>query len=219
MREQKNGSRPDTIEQIRLLKHIGSRFPSFRGESVLALLRRMQQTRTPELERHQLLCGPYNPRWPDWFDRQARRLEQYLPPQAKHRLFHIGSTAISGMDSNPVIDMALVLECDGHWEGCRRGLEKADFLCYGNSPMGPKAEWFWRTDRPEAVFVLHMDGAGNQWLEENLRFCRYLADHPPELERYRAFKEEHRELKQRNIILYSLKKLQFIMEIAERAKP
>jgi GrpB-like predicted nucleotidyltransferase (UPF0157 family) len=217
--EENNESRRDTIEQIRLLKRIGSRFPSFRGESVLALLRRMQQARTPELERHRLECGPYNPQWPDLFHRQAGRLKQSLPSQAKHRLFHIGSTAIPGMASNPVIDMALVLECDGLWEDCRRVLETAGYHHFGNSPMGPEAEWYWDTGRPEAVFVLHMDGTGNQWLEENLRFCRYLADHPAERERYLAFKEEHRDMKQRNIILYSLKKLEFIMEIAKRAKP
>ncbi len=217
--EDRDRSFLDKIEQIRLLKQICRRFPSFRGESVLDLYRRMQKTRMPELEKNLLECGPYNPAWRSFFEREARLLKSLLPPEACCQLHHIGSTAIPGMASNSVIDMALVVECDNYWDSCLHALRQAGFRHFGNSPMGPDAEWYWNTRHAEVVYVAHLDRGENGWLEDNLGFCRYLASHPQERDRYMGFKEQNHDLKRQNIILYSLRKLQFVIEISERSKP
>ena len=46
------------------------------------------------------------PRWPQWYQREARLLRAFLPEESI-ALHHIGSTAISGIWAKPIIDVLL----------------------------------------------------------------------------------------------------------------
>ena len=46
----------------------------------------------------------HDPRWPDMFERERRRIEFHLPGRFA-AIRHIGSTAVAGLLAKPVIDM------------------------------------------------------------------------------------------------------------------
>jgi predicted nucleotidyltransferase len=48
---------------------------------------------------------PYDPRWPDQFHEEKRRLLALLPNELIRRIEHFGSTAVPGLAAKPVVDM------------------------------------------------------------------------------------------------------------------
>jgi GrpB-like predicted nucleotidyltransferase (UPF0157 family) len=52
---------------------------------------------------------PYDPVWPAMFDQQRMCLEAALAPALTAPVEHIGSTAVPGLESKPIIDMLAVV--------------------------------------------------------------------------------------------------------------
>jgi GrpB-like predicted nucleotidyltransferase (UPF0157 family) len=56
------------------------------------------------LERGKVQLVPYQPVWPQLFEVEALRLRQLIGSSVEH-IEHVGSTAIPGMESKPIIDL------------------------------------------------------------------------------------------------------------------
>ncbi|MEU7478780.1 GrpB family protein [Lentzea sp. NPDC042327] len=56
----------------------------------------------------QVVLEDYNPDWPGWYEREARRIRGALGA-AVLRLEHVGSTSVPGLAAKPLIDVLLVV--------------------------------------------------------------------------------------------------------------
>src|SRR5438034_9807680 len=73
-----------------------------------------QQIRAATIGEPQVGDGPsvlvdYDPRWPESFRREAKRVGGVLGDRAI-RIEHVGSTSVAGLAAKPIIDMVLVVE-------------------------------------------------------------------------------------------------------------
>ena len=61
------------------------------------------------LPQHRVAVHPYDPHWPNLYAEEAARLDSALG----NRILateHIGSTAVPGLESKPIIDIAIAIE-------------------------------------------------------------------------------------------------------------
>ncbi|WP_127504349.1 GrpB family protein [Actinoplanes solisilvae] len=58
----------------------------------------------------QIQILPYDPTWPDAFERERPRVESALLPWLSAPVEHIGSTAVPGLAAKPIIDMMARVE-------------------------------------------------------------------------------------------------------------
>jgi GrpB-like predicted nucleotidyltransferase (UPF0157 family) len=52
-----------------------------------------------------VVIEPYNPAWPDRFESERRLLLPVLAPWLIGPIEHVGSTAVSGLQAKPIIDI------------------------------------------------------------------------------------------------------------------
>jgi GrpB-like predicted nucleotidyltransferase (UPF0157 family) len=57
------------------------------------------------------LVSEYHPAWPSWFLQIRQLVAEKLGPTCL-AIEHVGSTAVPGMTAKPIIDVAVVIECD-----------------------------------------------------------------------------------------------------------
>ena len=57
----------------------------------------------------------YDPRWPELYKAEARRIRAALSSILVFTLEHFGSTAIPGLVAKPIIDIMLIAPDQGHW--------------------------------------------------------------------------------------------------------
>lgn len=126
------------------------------------------------------LCPP-DPRWPEWYREEARRLAACLNLPGL-RMHHIGSTAIPGIWAKPIID--ILLEAPGEIPFAPLGekLLQSGYLCMTEEPgrlsfnRGYTSRGF-----AERVFHLHLRRRGDN---RELYFRDYLREHRPLAEEY-----------------------------------
>jgi GrpB-like predicted nucleotidyltransferase (UPF0157 family) len=134
---------------------------------------------------------PYDPRWPEMFRAEAKRLLGLLGAAVALRVEHMGSTAVPGLSAKPVIDMLMEvasfesaertvlpkLREDG-WECLWRGdRSPGNLMCVRRNAAG------------ERTHHLHYAPAGHaMW--ERLAFRDYLRRHPEEGRRYERLKAQ-----------------------------
>lgn len=57
------------------------------------------------VRRDPITIVPYDPRWPELFERERGRVEAALRPWLIGPVEHVGSTAVPGLPAKPIIDM------------------------------------------------------------------------------------------------------------------
>jgi GrpB-like predicted nucleotidyltransferase (UPF0157 family) len=173
---------------------------------------RWQSLRVPELSLEQL---PYNPLWPAWFAGERTRLAAALGPRTL-RIEHFGSTAVAGLSSKNIVDIAIGLDGPPGPE-IASALAAAGYENYGNSPLDPETVWFWRllSDR---AFVLHVAASDRLWIDEQVDMREYLRTHPEERDHYREQKRRLAEEKAEDLLHYSLRKLAITVDMVDRAR-
>ena len=79
--------------------------------------------------------APYDPRWPDLYLLEARRVAAVFPHGGLIALEHIGSTAVPGLAAKPVIDlMGLVASLDGVRERLIGAIEGLGYAYWAANP-------------------------------------------------------------------------------------
>lgn len=116
------------------------------------------------------LC-PYDPQYPQWYQQQKRSLEAIFPE--RRRIHHIGSTAVPGLLSKPIVDILLETDTPGS-EICRR-LACAGWRCMSRQEQ-PELRLsfnlgYLETGWAERVYHLHIRRGGD-W--DELYFRDYL---------------------------------------------
>jgi GrpB-like predicted nucleotidyltransferase (UPF0157 family) len=167
---------------------------------------------------------PYDPRWPDQFLEEKRRLVEILPNELIRRVEHFGSTAVPGLAAKPVVDVLVevtdleetkarivpILEARGY-----------DFFWRGANVEDEPPFYAWLIARDPATRArthhIHMVEADfPHW--ERLLFRDYLIDHPEVAKEYADLKLRLAATFRHDREAYTAAKGEFILHMTEQAR-
>ncbi len=129
---------------------------------------------------------PYRAEWKQMFLEEAGRIQEALGDELV-RVFHIGSTAVPGIQAKPVIDMMPVV----------KDIQKLDayhsaFVALGYEPMGEygiPGRRFYRKGGDRRTHHIHAFQCDNAYaILRHVAFCAYLRAFPTVREEYSALK-------------------------------
>lgn len=132
-----------------------------------------------------IFLTPHQPKWKDWakveIDNLSALLSEYAPV-----INHIGSTAISGIQAKPIIDILVEIALEADWQRARATMEDAGYICISVSEnrmsfnKGYTPEGY-----AEKVFHIHFHVVGNN---DEILFRDYLNSHPKVAREYEKLK-------------------------------
>ncbi len=165
----------EALESVRILKQIPPevRARHERVETLERKIARWQRARIPELPLEQ---RPPDPAWASWFAEERERIAGALGPAAR-MIEHFGSTAVPGLSSKNIIDIAAGLDGPPGRAELLASLAAIGYADYGNSPVDPETLWLWKVEADRA-FVIHLADRGRPWLDEQMDLRDYLRAHP-----------------------------------------
>ena len=129
---------------------------------------------------------PHRPEWAAAFEEEAGRLRAVIGHWITGGVHHVGSTAVSGLDSKPIIDIAVgVQSLEGSWP-C---IDLLGQLQYRYAPYRADVmHWLCKPDPARRTHHLHLIPTGSPRLTEELAFRDCLRDHPEEAAAYALLK-------------------------------
>ncbi len=161
---------------------------------------------------------PYDPEWPRRFEAERVLLERVLAPWLEGGVHHIGSTAVPGLASKPVIDMlAGVRDLDD----ARAAFEPLREHAYEYAFHRPHTHWFYKPPSPrwwERTHGLHLTEPGSDLWRERLAFRDALLADPALAAEYEALKLRLAEAYGDRIGEYTAGKRDFVARVLARAR-
>lgn len=202
-------------EQIRLMRRLQNEIGDFGGEPMLMRLRRWRTVKSPDIRMAQM---PYRAEWADAFAAQAREISECLGV-ADLEIHHFGSSSIPGMASKPILDMAIeVPDADVlALSDIERCLLSLGYSAWGESPIAPKTQWFWKTQEKGMQSVVHVCAKDDGWLAGALNFRDYLRAFPEERAMYESTKQELAAEQGMDVAIYTLRKTLLMYNIIATA--
>jgi GrpB-like predicted nucleotidyltransferase (UPF0157 family) len=150
-----------------------------------------------ELERHPSLDDrfdpaicivDYDPDWPARARRELRRIGHALGFVAA-RLEHVGSTAVPGLASKPILDLQLSVAAVEPRDAYVGPLERLGYL-FVPAPEAPDYHFFARPPERPRSHHLHVCEAGSEHEHRHLAMRDYLRAHGDEAASYEALKRD-----------------------------
>lgn len=136
---------------------------------------------------------PYDPRWPEEFEKIRAGLDRALAalsPSPPYRIEHVGSTSVPGLAAKPVIDLDLVIPSMRDFDCVKNALENAGYRHEGDLGI-PGREAFKYDGKPELMkHHLYVCPADSPELSRHLTFRDRLRSHPDEAAEYGRIKTE-----------------------------
>lgn len=133
----------------------------------------------------------YDPRWPELFDEEAKRLRTVLDPSLIVGLEHFGSTAVPGLSAKPIIDILIAVRSLAEAQATFvEPLRTLDYIYWAENPKTDRM-FFVRgmppfgSRRSHHLHVTEPDG--EMW--QRLAFRDYLRAHPEEARTYERLKK------------------------------
>ncbi len=166
---------------------------------------------------------PYDPRWPELFQREKAHLLSCLPAGLIRRIEHFGSTAVSGMAAKPIIDMLVeVTSLDETRQKIVPILTSQGYAHFWSPRWGPGTPrfyvWFIKRNgqgvRTHHVHMVERDFP--HW--DRLLFRDYLILHPEIAAEYTVLRMRLVKLHPHNRQAYTKGKTEFITRITEEAR-
>lgn len=113
---------------------------------------------------------PYDPRWPEEFQRESAHLAAAFA-DLDIEIEHIGSTAVPGLASKPIVDVMVGLRdlsvLDDRREALRTlGYEPVEWT----AAASPNHRFFVKRVQGRRAFHLHVDELGSKFRADHLRF-------------------------------------------------
>lgn len=181
--------------------------PTF-AESVAAGGRQVGRERSDPIA-----IAPYDPVWPERFEQMRGRLAVALGPVAL-RIDHVGSTAVPGLASKPIIDIQVSVTNVDDEASYKDAIEAQGFELRW---IEPGHRYFRPPPGLPRLCQVHVSSVGSHWEHVHLLFRDYLRAHPDAAADYEALKRrlagEHRD----NRIAYTDAKGPFIDAALRRA--
>jgi GrpB-like predicted nucleotidyltransferase (UPF0157 family) len=158
------------------------------------------------------LCS-YDPRWPQLFVHEARRIRGALGDRVL-RLEHVGSTAVPGLVAKPRIDVLLAVADPANEPAYVPALEAAGYVLRIREPD-------WHEHRllnaGDGEVNVHVFAADSPEIERMLRFRDRLRGHAEDRERYATAKRELAARRWQHLQDYADAKTEVVEAILRRA--
>jgi GrpB-like predicted nucleotidyltransferase (UPF0157 family) len=131
---------------------------------------------------------PYDPAWPERFERERAALEGAIGERAVGGIHHVGSTAVPGLAAKPIVDILVGVE---DLDGSRDCFEPLAGLEYLHAPyLAEEMHWFCKPDPERRTHHLHLAPVGGRRYADELAFRDRLRADPALAARYAALKRE-----------------------------
>ena len=131
---------------------------------------------------------PYDPAWPDAFERERVALEAAIGPWVVDGIHHVGSTAVPGLEAKPIVDILAGVEDLDSSRECFGPLAALEYLYapYRSDEM----HWFCKPHPERRTHHLHLVPASSRRYIEELAFRDLLRAEPEVAGAYAALKRE-----------------------------
>jgi GrpB-like predicted nucleotidyltransferase (UPF0157 family) len=130
------------------------------------------------LETEDLRLEPYNPRWKRLFSDEAYLIFDELRMESL-RLYHIGSTAVEGLDSKPVLDILGSVESLEDLDHQRHRLEALEYDYQGEFGIPGRRYCVLKNPDESTSYVhLHLFERNHPAIENHLNFRNLLRESP-----------------------------------------
>jgi GrpB-like predicted nucleotidyltransferase (UPF0157 family) len=173
-----------------------------------------------------ILIVDYDPAWPELFENEKSRI---LEAVAAHvtEVHHVGSTAVPGLASKPIIDVMIGLRAHADGELTIAPLESIGYVYRGDA--GIPGRYYFRKPTDSPAPGQTFDGVGRthhihmyemthpEW-SAHLRFRDFLRNQPATIERYAALKRELAAKHPQDRVAYGEAKTPFIQVVLGRAR-
>lgn len=159
----------------------------------------------------------YDPSWPGAFVRTAAELNTLLG--AGSQIEHIGSTAVAGLASKPIIDVLIGITHEDEVLAAGQSLIQLGFTPGKASKPGTSSVFFSRPSAREIPPVnVHLTVVGSRQWDDFIRFRTALQDNCGLTERYEALKRRLAAASGGDLDTYTDGKAAFVAEVLEAAR-
>lgn len=164
-----------------------------------------------------ILLEPYTRTWEKWFHEEKVLLHRQLK-RPNLMLVHIGSTAVNGLVSRPVIDMMLHQAVPFQQDKLHKELDSLGYQQKNQPHAKPDVcRFFIKTDKRKRIFHLYLTIAGSNFWKRHLIFRNYLRNHKPARIKYAKLKLELSRKDWKSISDYHQSKTLLIRELEKEA--
>lgn len=166
-----------------------------------------------------ILLTEYNTEYPRWYKLERDRLSELLDDGTIERISHIGSTAIPGILSKPIIDILMEISKQSNVNQITDRLTQMGWILM-NSVDTPTLrqsynKGYTKYGFAEKVYHLHIRYF-DDWNE--LYFRDYLMEHPEIAKEYADLKKQLKDRFEHNRDAYTDAKEEFVLHYSELAK-
>jgi len=182
-------------------------------------LKKSLEQRIEEAIREEISIAPYQPEWPNLYEKEATFLRRKLPKSVVIKIEHFGSTAVLGLAAKPVIDVLVqVSSLTETQQQLVPILEAEGYDYFWRTDVSPAYAWFIKRDvGGKRTHHIHMVEADSQ-LWDRLYFRDYLREFPKEAKRYAELKQLLAAKHPHDRLAYTAGKAEYVIAITERAK-
>lgn len=158
---------------------------------------------------------PYDPAWPEQFQREAERLRAVLGENLL-QLHHIGSTAVPGLWAKPILDIMPVVRDLREVDRAAPAFQALGYECMGE--FGIPGRRYFRKGGDRRTHQVHVFSlASRRDIVRHLAVRDYLRTHPDQAEAYGRLKRALALRYPRDIEGYCDGKDAFVKELERRA--
>lgn len=112
--------------------------------------------------------APYDPAWPDRFERERVLLDATIGPWVTGGIHHVGSTAVPGLDAKPIVDILAGVSALDTSRECFGRLAEAGYLY---APYRPEEmHWFCKPNPSRREYHLHLVPVGSVRFRDEISF-------------------------------------------------
>lgn len=157
----------------------------------------------------------YNSNWKKMYKEESGKIKNILNDIIID-IHHIGSTAIPGIKSKPVIDILVEVKDIEEVDQYNRKMKELGYEVMGEYGI-PKRRFF-RKGGNKRTHHVHIFQVGNEEIKRHINFKEYLIAHPDKEREYSKLKEELANRYAYDVKNYTNGKSDFIKEIDRKAK-
>ncbi len=162
---------------------------------------------------------PYNTQWPKMAEAEIKNLQEALPKKHILDMQHVGSTAILGMHSKPIIDIQIAVDSlETVKQTAIDALKNLDYQYWAENPE-PERLFFVKNMPPfgeKRTHHIHIYEPTSHHWQEKIRFRDYLLAHPDTALAYQNLKMELAALYKYDREKYTQAKTKFIHEVLNK---
>jgi GrpB-like predicted nucleotidyltransferase (UPF0157 family) len=169
------------------------------------------------IHRDKVRVVKYDPAWKKSFTIESKKVSKAL---GKDVLFaeHIGSTAIKGLASKPIVDFFVVLSTLKNWEKYIEPLRKIGYTFRIDHKKDRGSILFTKGPVAKRTHHLKLVTKSSKNFKQSLRFRDYLISHPDVAKEYEKIKKGFAKKYKNNRVRYRVAKSAFIKKVLKRKK-